>query len=136
MKLRKKELKVINDTFTKGTGIMYFYWDAEKRSFMSKSGGCLKAEVIDIRRFRVADPYIQDIQEQEYVIFVSRERINSIEAKFGIKVKPDDEDYTHLTERHIATEEIDEEFANVYTKFYRNEEGQVHFIISTVTESY
>ena len=134
MKLRKKELKVVNDTFTKGTGIMYFYWDAEKRSFMSKSGGCLKAEVIDIRRFRVADPYIQDIQEQEYVIFVSRERINSIEAKYGIRVKPDDEDYTHLTERHIATEEIDEEFANVYTKFYRNEDGQVHFIISTVTE--
>jgi hypothetical protein len=134
MKLRKKELKVINDTFTKGTGIMYFYWDAEKRSFMSKSGGQLKAEVIDIRRFRVADPYIQDIQEQEYVIFVSRERLNSIEKKYGIKVSPDDEDYTHLTEMHVSTEEIDEEFANVYTKFYRNEDGQVHFVISTATE--
>jgi hypothetical protein len=134
MKLRKKELKVINDTFTKGTGIMYFYWDAEKRSFMSKSGGQLKGEVIDIRRFRVADPYIQDIQEQEYVIFVSRERLNSIEKKYGIKVSPDDEDYTHLTEMHVSTEEIDEEFANVYTKFYRNEDGQVHFVISTATE--
>ena len=134
MKLRKKELKVINDTFTKGTGLMYFYWDAEKRSFMSKSGGQLKAEVIDVRRFRVADPYIQDIQEQEYVIFVSRERLDSIEMKYGIKVSPDAEDYTHLTERHISTEEIDEEFANVYTKFYRNDEGQVHFIIATATE--
>ena len=134
MKLRKKELKIINDTFTKGTGIMYFYWDAEKRSFMSKSGGCLKAEVIDVRRFRVADPYIQDLQEQEYVIFVSRERLESIEQKYGVKVSPDDEDYTHLTEMHVSTEEIDEEFANVYTKFYRNEEGQVHFIISTATE--
>lgn len=101
---------------------------------MSKSGGSLKAEVIDVRRFRVADPYIQDIQEQEYVIFVSRERIDSIEAKYGIKVSPDAEDYTHLTERHINTEEMDEEFANVYTKFYRNEEGQVHFIIATATE--
>jgi hypothetical protein len=134
LKLNKKELKVVSDTFTKGTAIMYFYWDAEKRSFMSKSGGSLKAEVIDVRRFRVADPYIQDIQEQEYVIFVSRERIDSIEQKYGIKVSPDAEDYTHLTERHINTEEMDEEFANVYTKFYRNEEGQVHFIISTATE--
>lgn len=134
MKLRKKELKLINDTFTKGTGVMYFYWDAEKRSFMSKSGGCLKAEVIDIRRFRVADPYIQDIQEQEYVIFVSRERLESIEKKYGVKVAPDAEDYTHLTERHVATEEIDEEFANVYTKFYRNDDGQVHFVISTATD--
>ena len=134
MKLRKKELKMLNDTFTKGTGIMYFYWDAEQRSFMSKSGGSLKAEVIDIRRFRVADPYIQDLQEQEYIIFVSRERLESIEKKYGIKVSPDAEDYTHLTERSINTEEVDEEFANVYTKFYRNDEGQVHFVISTATE--
>ena len=134
MRLTKKDLKIINDVYIKGTGIMYFYWDAEKRSFMSKSGGQLKAEVIDIRRFRVADPYITDIQEQEYVIFVSRERLDSIEKKYGVKVAPDAEDYTHLTERHVATEEIDEEFANVYTKFYRNEEGQVHFVISTATD--
>jgi hypothetical protein len=32
--------------YIKGTGIMYFYWDAEKRSFMCKSGGELKAEVV------------------------------------------------------------------------------------------
>ena len=134
MKLRKKELKVINDTFTKGTGIMYFYWDAENRSFMSKSGGNLRAEVIDIRRFRVADPYIQSIQDQEYVIFVSRERLESIEKKYGVKAHPDDENYTALTERHVGSEEIDEEFANVYTKFYRNEDGQVHFTISTATQ--
>jgi hypothetical protein len=134
MRLTKKDLKIVNDTYTKGTGIMYFYWDAEKRSFMSKSGGQLKAEVIDIRRFRVADPYITDIQEQEYVIFVSRERLDSIEMKYGKKVSPDAEDYTYGTERHVSTTEIDDEFANVYTKFYRNEEGQVHFIISTVTE--
>ena len=46
----------------------------QSRHLMSKSGR-LKAEVIDIRNFRVADPYIQDVQEQEWVIFVTlRER--------------------------------------------------------------
>lgn len=133
LKLKPKDLKVVNDTFTKGTGIMYFYWDAEKNSILNKSGGCLRAEVIDIRRFRVADPYIQDLQDQEYVIFTSRERIDSIKAKYGVDVPPTAEDYTQETEKHVTSENPDQEFTNVFTKFYRNEEGQVYFTITTET---
>lgn len=133
LKLKPKDLKVVNDTFTKGTGIMYFYWDAEKNSILNKSGGCLRAEVIDIRRFRVADPYIQDLQDQEYVIFTSRERIDSIKAKYGVDVPPTAEDYTQETEKHVTSENPEQEFTNVFTKFYRNEEGQVYFTITTET---
>lgn len=133
MKIKKKDLKVVNDTFTKGTGIMYFYWDAETRDILSKSGGKLKAEVIDIRRFRVADPYIQDIQDQEYVIYVTRERVEGILKKYGKKVESDAEEYTTLTEKPISTRKPEEDFANVYTKFYRNEDGQVFFVITTST---
>lgn len=133
LKLKPKDLKVVNDTFTKGTGIMYFYWDAEKNSILNKSGGCLRAEVIDIRRFRVADPYIQDLQDQEYVIFTSRERLDSIKAKYGVDVPPTAEDYTQETEKHVTSENPDQEFTNVFTKFYRNEEGQVYFTITTET---
>jgi hypothetical protein len=131
--LKSKDLKVVNDTFTKGTGVVYFYWDAEKTSILNKSGGCLRAEVIDIRRFRVADPYIQDLQDQEYVIFTSRERLDSIKAKYGVDVPPTAEDYTHETEKHVSSEDPLKEFTNVFTKFYRNEEGQVFFVITTET---
>ena len=131
--LKAKDLKVVNDTFTKGTGVVYFYWDAEKTSILNKSGGCLRAEVIDIRRFRVADPYIQDLQDQEYVIFTSRERLDSIKAKYGVDVPPTAEDYTHETEKHVSSEDPLKEFTNVFTKFYRNEEGQVFFVITTET---
>ena len=133
LKLKAKDLKTVNDTFTKGTGIIYFYWDAEKNSFLNKSGGCLRSEVIDIRRFRVADPYIQDLQDQEYVIFTSRERLDSIKAKYGVEVPPTAEDYTHETEKHVSSENPEQDFTNVYTKFYRNEEGQVFFTITTET---
>jgi hypothetical protein len=133
LKLKAKDLKAVNDTFTKGTGVIYFYWDADKVSFLSKSGGCLRAEVIDIRRFRVADPYIQDLQDQEYVIFVSRERLDSIKAKYGVEVPPTAEDYTHETEKHVTSENPKQDFTNVYTKFYRNDEGQVFFVITTET---
>lgn len=131
MKLKRIDLKIVNDTFTKGTGICYFYWDAQSRGFMSKSGGRLKAEAIDIRRFRVADPYITDIQEQEYVIFVSRERIDSIKKHYGVDVVADETDYASDTEKPLATEDETRKFTNVYTKFYRNDEGQVIFVITT-----
>ncbi len=131
MSLLAKDLKTVNDTYKKGTGLQYFYWNAEERDFLAKSGGKLKCEVIDIRRFRVADPYIQSVQDQEYVIFVSRERIDSIKYKYGKEVVPDSELYTNLTEKPIITDDVNKEFANVYTKFFRNYEGQVFFIIST-----
>lgn len=134
MKIKKKDLKILNDNYKKGTGILYFYWDAESRNFLSKSGGKLKAEVIDVRKFRVADPYIQDLQDQEWVSYVTRERISSIKHKYGKEVPPDYEMYTKDTEKNIPTMNTNEEFANVYTKFYRNEEGQVFFVITTQTE--
>jgi len=134
MNLRAADLKAINDTYKKGTGIHYFYWNAEERDFLAKSGGKLKVENIDIRRFRVADPYIQSVQDQEYVIFVSRERLDSIKKKYGKEVVPDSELYTNLTEKPIITEETEKEFTNIYTKFFRNEEGQVFFTITTALD--
>lgn len=129
--IKKKDLKVLADDFRKGTGILYFYWDAESRHLMSKSGGRLKAEVIDIRNFRVADPYIQDVQEQEWVIFVTRERINAIKAKYGVEVAPTQYKETSDTEKEPISEDVEHEFVNVYTKFYRNSDGQVCFTITT-----
>lgn len=88
---------------------MYFYWDKDTRSIMSKSGGRLKAETIDIRNFRVADPSILEIQEQEWVGFVTRERIDALEAQFP-KVKgklvPDTDENTYDTQKEPYDEDI------------------------------
>lgn len=131
MRLKKLDLKVVNDTFTKGTGICYFYWDADTRDLLAKSGGKLRAEAIDVRRFRVADPYVQDIQSQEYVMYVTRERVDAIKQKYGVTVESDAEELTTLTEIPVSADGPEEEFANVFTKFYRNHEGQVFFVIAT-----
>lgn len=134
LRLKAKDLKVVNDTYTKGTGIIYFYWDAEHREIMSRSGGALKTEVLDIRNFRVASPYITNLQEQEWVMYVTEERVESVEKKYGVKVAPDGESNTYATEIKQANLDVSKEFVNVYTKFYRNEEGQVFLTISTKTE--
>lgn len=134
MRLKAKDLKVVNDTFTKGTGLIYFYWDAEYRDFMSKSGGALKAEALDIRNFRVANPYITNLQEQEWVIYATRERLDSVRAKYGKEVAPDGESNTYLSEKEQANLNADKEFVNIYTKFYRNKEGQVFLVKATKNE--
>lgn len=134
--MKAKDLKALNDDYTKGTSIGYFYWDAEKRGFMHYSGGEMRYEVIDIRNFAVANPYIQSIQDQEWVIFVSREKINSLKKKYGedIDIYSDGNLYTIDTEFEPTAYHPEDELVNVYTKFYRNDEGQVFFTITTQTE--
>lgn len=134
--LRQKDLKVLSDDYTKGTGLVYFYWDAEKRGFMKKSGGEMRAEVIDIRNYAVANPYIQSVQEQEWVIYVTREKISSLKEKYGDRnYIADGNLYTSGTEvENITTNFPEEDLVNVYTKFFRNKEGQVFFTIATQWE--
>ena len=134
--LRQKDLKALADDYTKGTAIGYFYWDAEKRGFLKKSGGEMRYEMIDIRNFAVADPYIQSIQEQEWVIYVTREKISALNKKYGERnYVADGNLYTAGTEvENITTRFPEEDLVNVYTKFYRNDEGQVFFTIATQYE--
>ena len=75
--LRKLDLKAVDDDYKKGTAIVYFYWDAEKRGFMRNSGGEMRSEIVDIRNFAVANPNLQDIQNQEWVQLVTREKLDS-----------------------------------------------------------
>ena len=136
MKMKRKDRKVLKDVFKKGTGILYFYWDKDSRSIMSKSGGRLKAETIDIRNFRVADPEILEIQEQEWVMFATRERIDALEEQFPQfkdKFISDENENTMSTQKEPHDEDVKKQFCTVYTKFFRNEDGEVAFTKSTAT---
>lgn len=136
MKMKRKDRKVLKDVFKKGTGILYFYWDKDSRSIMSKSGGRLKAETIDIRNFRVADPEILEIQEQEWVMFATRERIDALEEQFPQfkdKFISDENENTISTQKEPHDEDVKKQFVTVYTKFFRNEDGEVAFTKSTAT---
>lgn len=126
LKLRKLDLEAIEDTATKGTALMYFFWDGDKYNYATKTKGELRAEIVDIRNFRVANEYNANIQDQEWVIFSNVEKKVALSKKYGIKeIKGDLENYD-------KRQYVDgDERVNVYTKFYRNEDGQVHFIIST-----
>lgn len=135
LRLRILDLKALNDDFTKGTAIMYFFWDTQKRGFMSRSGGDLRAEIIDIRNLVVANPYCTTIQDQEWIIYARREKISALKKHYGEDkdIVPDGDFYTGGTEKQPISLNYDDEYVNVYTKFYRNEDGQVLFVTATET---
>lgn len=132
--LKTGDLEALDDDYTKGTAIGYFFWDTEKRGFLQKGKGTLRYDVIDIRNFFVANPNIQDIQDQEWVMVLSRESKGSISSKYNIdlsKLNADGNLTTAKSEKELTTSEEKDELVNVLTKFYRNEDGEVLFTIVT-----
>ena len=135
--LKRLDLKALEDDYKKGTAIGYFYWDEEKRGFMQRSGGQMRYEMVDIRNFRVANPYIENIQDQEWIIMVKREKKNAIISKFPhIKLEDlatEGNLGTGDTEKIVPTMNEEEEIINLYTKFFRNKDGEVIYTITTKT---
>jgi len=135
VRMRVMDLKALSDEQNKGTAIGYFWWDAHKPRFLRKSGGDMRYGLIDIRRFVVADPYNQSIQDQEWVIANFEEKIGALKAIYGKdkNIVPDSNKYTADTESTPTAIDYDDELVNVYVKFERNADGEVFF--TTVTET-
>ena len=136
LKIRKKNLKVIADNFKKGTSGLYFYWDNDVRAILSNDLGMLKCDVFDIRRLVVADPEIQDIQDQEWLIYSLREKVGALRKKYPDKASEIHVDgYNDLqdSQREMNGEDEEEEMTTVHIFFSRNDEGQVCYSIHTPT---
>ena len=116
-RIRKKNIKVIADNFKKGTSGLYFYWDNDARSTLSNKAGKLKSEVFDIRQLVVADPEIQDIQEQEWLIYMIREKVGALKYKYPDKAEyifPDGHNPNAGTQREQVGVDVDDELTSVY----------------------
>ena len=57
------------NAYTNGTEITFLRWDDDDTTYKGIYKGGLKLEHIDPRNFAVANPYIQDVQNQEWVMF-------------------------------------------------------------------
>jgi len=133
LNLKRKDIKLLSDDFTKGTGLGYFYWDKEKSGFLRNSGGKLCYQVLDIRRLVVANPYVQSIQDQEWIIYAFPEKIGALKKKYGADkvIIPDGYKYTSDTEKPVVAITEDDEIVNVYAKFFKNEIGEVFYTLET-----
>lgn len=132
LRIRKKNIRVVDENFTNGTSGLYFYWDKDRRSVLSKDEGELKCEVFDVRNLGVADPEITDIQDQEWIIYHTREKVEALKKQYPNKeIYSDGYLATAMTQKEQFGLDNDEDFVSVYIKFYRNFEGQVCYVVST-----
>lgn len=116
-----------------GTAITYFCWDKDDTTVDGRYIGGLKQEHIDINQFRVANPYIHDIQKQEWVMFVKAVPVGAVKAMMKDKEKakficPDTKTFEELN--HLNEVEVNAMLVTLIYRFFRID-GEVCYQIST-----
>lgn len=140
----KMHLKDINyqsalNGFVNGTEITYLRWDEDDTSYKGIYKGGLVAEHIDLRNFAVANPYIHDIQNQQWVMFWEDYPVSVLKEMCEASSKAELKKKREAIEREMGMGDEDDykrkEFINhslctLYTRFFRVD-GEVYFMCST-----
>lgn len=76
---------MLRNAYVTGSGVLYTYWDSKiKTGLYADPGkrmpikGDIACEVLDIENVFFADPYLQDIQKQPYIIISSCRETNDV----------------------------------------------------------
>ncbi len=126
--------RVCRKAYIDGTSIVFTHYDSDTITRPSGYEGGTKRTIVPLERFFVENPYIEDVQDQQYVGYYVPMEISSIRElvegnekeraeKFKLIV-PEDFTTTDIEEMNI--EEINNRVANVYFRFFRIE-GEVYF---------
>lgn len=136
MHLKTNNFQAALNGFVNGTEITFIRWDDDDTTYKGIYKGGLIEDHIDIRNFAVANPYIQDIQNQQWVMFwedfpvgAIKEMLEGSEDEIAEKKR--------LIEREGAREDeyknkdaINHALCRMYTRFFRID-GEVYFMCST-----
>ena len=126
--------------YANGTEITFMPWDEDNTTYKGIYKGGLSEEHIDLLKFAVANPHIQDIQKQKWVMYWDDCEVGAIKDMLEGS-KKDIEYKKQLINREIgiSEEEYDEDretinhsLCRLYTRFFRVK-GEVYFMCSTET---
>lgn len=77
--------RVLRNAYITGTSVLYTYWDSTvatglyaDKSKLKKIKGDICCEVLDINDIVFADPYIEDVQAQPFIIISASKDLNSV----------------------------------------------------------
>ena len=136
MHLNTHNFQAALNGFVNGTEITFIRWDDDDTSYKGIYKGGLIEDHIDIRNFAVANPYIQDIQNQQWVMFWEDFSVGAIKEMLEGS-KEEIEEKKRLIEREGAREDeyktkdaINHALCRMYTRFFRID-GEVYFMCST-----
>ena len=138
-RMDKKVHRLLYDAAISGDGVIYCWWDPDKRTGQPFMGDIV-SEVIDSTNLFVADVNRADIQSQEYVILSGRESVEVLKREaraYGVpeeevsRIRPDDE--TDCFAGDLAREELggDEGAKATYLLSFYRKNGTVFFEKST-----
>ena len=137
MHLKTNNFQAALNGFVNGTEVTYIRWDSDDTSYKGIYKGGLVEEHIDIRNFAVANPYIQDIQNQQWVMFWEDFSVGAIKEMVEGRTDEEKEEKIKLIEREGARENeyknkdaINHALCRLYTRFFRVK-GEVYFMCST-----
>lgn len=125
-KLYKATLRSLVDK----AAILHFYWDEDITDDSGKTVGGLNAEIVKITDVYFSDYQEHDIQKQRHIIIESRQPYKYVKSicqdeKERAKIIPDELDSKNFDE---INPEIDESsLVTMYTKYFRDEDGEVKF---------
>lgn len=133
---KSKDYQACVDGYVDGTAIAGYRWDKDDLSYKGIYKGGLACETMDMLKFAVANKYINDIQNQKWVMYWKDEDVQAVrdmverkdeEAKKEVikRVVPDD-----YADTGVDKEDVNHGLCTLFTRYFRID-GEVCFMCST-----
>lgn len=134
-KLKENEFnfQASRNAFVYGTEITYYRWDDDYTQLTGKYEGGIVGEHIDVSKFRVANPTLNSIQKQKWVMMINEEEVQAVRDACEIKENVDKivpDGWLDEEDNKKYQEDIEHKLVTVYTRFFRID-GEVYYQIST-----
>lgn len=130
MQLSTKLRQCVSDGLLKGTYVLIFYWDEDAEGELGRIKGALRCDVIDVNDIAVANPAERDIQKQEWIIYRTRETVESVKEMCETLTDEEKKNYIKadsFTPTYNTTkEQSPEDTISVYVKMWKKD-GEVYF---------
>lgn len=133
---KSKDYQACIDGYVDGTAIAGYRWDIDDLSYKGIYKGGLASENFDMLKFAVANKFINDIQNQKWVMYWKDEDVDGVKDM----VERKDKKVLEEVQRRIVPDDYDDsdvekEFVNhglctLFTRFFRID-GEVCFMCST-----
>jgi len=137
MHMKANNFQAALNGYVNGTEVTFVRWDDDDTTYKGIYKGGLVEEHIDLRNFAVANPHVQDIQNQAWVMFWEDYAVGAIKDMVEGKNKAEIEEKKKLIERSVSEDDeyklkdaINHSLCRVYTRFFRID-GEVYFMCST-----
>ena len=140
MHLKENNFQAALNGFSNGTEVTYLRWDDDNTTYKGIYKGGLCEEHLELRNFAVANPYVQDIQNQQWVMFWDevpyRAIVDLLEGSKKDKAKKKEilkaECGAIYGDEQKNKEHVNHALVRLFTRFFRFK-GEVFFMCQTET---